>query len=173
MPESPPSGGSAPRVPPTVRLVPLPGAQLDEYLEPEIRGYADDHVRDGQWSPAEALERSRAEFRELLPQGVDTPDHHLRVVVAGPDNPPVGWLWYALRKDGPAPYLFIYNLTIFEAYRGRGYGEAALRALEPIARALGVARIGLHVFGHNQLAIRLYERVGYRTTNLLMSKPIG
>jgi len=37
----------------------------------------------------------------------------------------------------------------------------ALTALEPEALRLGAREIGLHVFSHNQSAIRLYERPGY------------
>jgi ribosomal protein S18 acetylase RimI-like enzyme len=31
----------------------------------------------------------------------------------------------------------------------------------------------LHVFGDNAVAIRLYERLGYRATNISMTKDLG
>lgn len=155
-----------------VRLEPLPARALDDYLASLLKEYAEDHVRDGQWSAEEAPEKARAEVAGLLPRGLDTPDHYFRSIVADPEGNPVGRLWYALRRDGGPPHLFIYDLLVFETERGHGYGEAALRALEPVARELGVPRIALHVFGHNTGAIRLYERVGYRATNVLMSKSV-
>ena len=165
---------SSARSPGSVRLLPLRPERLEEYLRPLVEGYAQDHVQDGQWTEAESLTRARAEVASLLPRGVETPGHYLRSVVAESDGADVGRVWFATRKEGLGPlYLFIYDLLIFEAYRGRGYGEATLRALEPVARELGAPRIALHVFGHNGSAIRLYERVGYRATNVLMSKSLN
>ena len=45
---------------------------LEEYLRNAIASYADDHVVAGDWTPEEALERSAAEFAELLPAGLET-----------------------------------------------------------------------------------------------------
>ncbi len=169
-PKADPGPSSPPRA--RVRLLPLEAPALEEYLRALVEEYARDHVRDGQWTAAEAPERARTEVAALLPQGVDTPDQYLRAIVADPGGTLVGRLWYAMRRNEGPPHLFIYDLLILEEHRGHGYGEAAMRALEPVARQLGVSRIGLHVFGHNRTAIRLYERVGYRPTNLFMSKAV-
>ena len=177
VPAEPPSpqGGAQSRPPASVRLSPLTETRLKEYLESLIVEYARDHVRDGQWSEGESLERARKEVATLLPQGTATPGHYLRAIVSLPREEEVGRIWYArtTRGEGGPPHLFIYDLLVLESQRGHGYGEAALRALEPVARGLGVDRIALHVFGHNSGAIRLYERVGYRPTNILMSKAVG
>ena len=45
--------------------------------------------------------------------------------------------------------------------RGRGVGSALLAAAEDWARTVGVRKIELHVFPHNDAAIALYGRVGY------------
>jgi RimJ/RimL family protein N-acetyltransferase len=45
--------------------------------------------------------------------------------------------------------------------RGRGIGSALLGAAEDWARGVGVRKIELHVFPHNDAAIALYERSGY------------
>jgi ribosomal protein S18 acetylase RimI-like enzyme len=44
--------------------------------------------------------------------------------------------------------------------------------VEAQARSLGMASVGLHVFAHNPEAIRVYERLGFRTTSLNMLKPL-
>jgi ribosomal protein S18 acetylase RimI-like enzyme len=67
---------------------------------------------------------------------------------------------------------FIYDLRIFDRFQRRGYGRAALLALELLAKELGVARLRLHVFGHNQRAIALYQQAGYTVTNLIMTKDL-
>jgi ribosomal protein S18 acetylase RimI-like enzyme len=82
-------------------------------------------------------------------------------------------VWFAERGVPEPPHAFIYNIEIDETQRGKGYGKATMLALESEVRALGLHRIGLHVFGHNETAIRLYERSGYHTTNILMAKDLA
>ncbi len=69
--------------------------------------------------------------------------------------------------------LFIWDIVIDPGRRGRGYGRAAMEALEPLARSLGYDTIRLHVFGHNEVARSLYSAVGYTETDVQMAKRIG
>jgi hypothetical protein len=46
-------------------------------------------------------------------------------------------------------------------------------AMEAEVKAMGLDRISLHVFGHNPGARRLYEKLGYETTNVYMAKQLG
>lgn len=132
-----------------------------------VAAYAEEHVRAGNWSEDEALARSEAQFNELLTDGLDTPGHWLWSVV-DPAGEEVGVLWLARgRRDGHA---FIYDIEMNPARRGEGYGTAALLALEDWCRANGFSSIGLHVFGHNEGAWRLYKRLGYKETSVQMEK---
>ncbi len=55
----------------------------------------------------------------------------------------------------------LYNLAVVPTYRHRGYGESALRfALEHAARTSGLQHT---VLQSTSVAIRLYERLGYRS----------
>ena len=45
-----------------------------------------------------------------------------------------------------------------------------MRSLEDEVRRLGDSSIGLHVFGHNAPARRLYEKLGYSETHINMVK---
>ena len=47
-----------------------------------------------------------------------------------------------------------------------------MEALEPLARSLGCDRIQLHVFGHNDVARKLYASLGYVETDVQMEKRI-
>jgi hypothetical protein len=49
---------------------------------------------------------------------------------------------------------------------------AAGRCLPEGALAMVLARIGLHVFGHNPGAQALYAQLGYGVTGLNMAKPL-
>jgi RimJ/RimL family protein N-acetyltransferase len=41
------------------------------------------------------------------------------------------------------------------------------------ARELGADKVELHVFGHNQGARALYEKLGYTPTSIVMVKPLS
>jgi len=65
---------------------------------------------------------------------------------------------------------WIYDISIDEEHRGKGYGRALLNGLEQVAREHGLESIGLNVFAGNDYARRLYERAGYEPTSIHMSK---
>ncbi len=153
-----------------IRLVPLTEADFLEYLEPAIAGYAQEHVKGGRWQPEEALEKSRQEFMQLLPQGPATPGQYLFRIEA--EGQKIGVLWFAVDRSWPQPRAWIYDIEIAEEFRGKGYGQQAMLALENKAKELGVRRIRLHVFGHNHTARALYEKLGYRVTNIDMAKDL-
>ncbi|MGI0067766.1 MAG: GNAT family N-acetyltransferase [Thermoplasmata archaeon] len=157
---------------PLVRIERLRAEELGPYLDRLIPEYAEDHARDGRWTLEEANGRARSEVEGLLPQGIDTPDHYLFAIRAGAED--VGRIWFARKHEaGGPPFAFVYDLLVYPQYRRRGYAETAMRALEPKVRDLGLERLALHVFGNNRAAIRLYERLGYATTNVLMAKTVS
>jgi ribosomal protein S18 acetylase RimI-like enzyme len=67
----------------------------------------------------------------------------------------------------PPPYqpagaeAYLYSVSVTQAWRGRGVGDALLEFLHAQAHALGKARVLLEVVSTNQPALRLYERHGY------------
>ena len=69
-----------------------------------------------------------------------------------------------------ANYLFIWDIWVEPERRGEGLGTAALQALEELARSQGVQKVGLHVFGWNVGARRLYARMGFVETDVSMEK---
>lgn len=57
------------------------------------------------------------------------------------------------------------SLVVSPSARGLGLGTALLERAEGTARDLGKSRMALSVIGENEGAIRLYERLGYRTAH--------
>ena len=82
-------------------------------------------------------------------------------------------IWLAVIPHFGRPSAFIYDLRIFDAFQRRGYGMQAMLAVEHEAQALGMERIGLHVFGHNSAAQALYLKLGYTITNVNMVKHLA
>jgi GNAT superfamily N-acetyltransferase len=134
-----------------------------------VAGYAEENVRSGRWTQDEALANSEADFKSLLPNGLDTAGHWLwSVQDSMGDGDEVGILWVATdRRPGHA---FIYDIEMDPAQRGKGYGSATLLALEGWCREHDITTIGLHVFGHNTGAWQLYKRMGYIETSVQMEK---
>ena len=139
---------------------------LNLYLERGIREYAEDHVRNGNWSAEEALERSKKEFEQLLPEGVNSQDQFLFSIVDETDDNKISLLWVQV-KDQKA---FIYDFIIDESFRGKGYGKQALVALDEKLKSIEVQSVGLHVFGDNITAQELYKKMGYQITGIHMKK---
>ena len=158
---------------PSVRLTPLEGDAYEAWLSYVVPDYAQERVQAGNYHPAEALQRAEQEFRELLPQGPATPGQHLFGIEAVDPGIFVGIVWFAEIQRGPRLEAFIYDLTIYEPYRRRGYALAAMLAAEDEARKLGIDRIGLHVFGYNRGAWALYDKLGYEVTNVNMAKSLA
>lgn len=153
----------------SVELVPLTAEQYEVWLPRAIAEYAEDKVAAGQWSADAAVERSRNDHAELLPQGVATPGHLLWSLVRTSDREPVGMLWINV-VEKPTRGAFIFNIEIYPPFRRHGFATQAMTKLEEEVRRLGVDDIGLHVFGHNTAARPLYEKLGYVATNINMSK---
>ncbi len=156
-----------------VSLQPMSEKEFALFLERAIPTYAAEKVKSGAWDPADALERSRAEHAALLPQGVATPGHYLYTVRQKDCGPAVGDIWLAVDQGAPVRAGFIYDLFIEDPYRRQGLASQAMLALETEARTLGLGSLALHVFGHNVGARALYEKLGYKITDLNMTKPLG
>jgi ribosomal protein S18 acetylase RimI-like enzyme len=152
-----------------VKLIKMQQEDLEPYLERGIREYAEDHVRNGNWTAEESLERSRKEFEDLLPDGVDSRDQFLYSIFNESDDDKIGLLWVQV-KDQKA---FIYDFIIDEGFRGKGYGKQALVALDEKLESLGAQSVGLHVFGDNVTAQELYRKMGYQITGIHMKKNLN
>jgi ribosomal protein S18 acetylase RimI-like enzyme len=155
-----------------VKLVPMTVEDFDAYLERGIAEYAEDKVKAGNWNEAEALQKSQDEYQKFLPQGLATAGHHLFSILDDETSLKVGMLWMAEERDWARPTGYIFDLFIEEHFRQQGFASRAMLALESKAVELGLELIALQVFGHNQAARALYEKLGYAITNINMAKEL-
>ncbi len=153
-----------------ITLTPMTDADYDVYLPYSVGEYAKDHVAAGDWTPEEALERSAREFAQLLPDGVRTAGNWLYMLV-NEAGEKVGYIWYAAHPRR-GEIAFIYDFEVYESFRRRGYGAAALEALAAEAQGRGFKSLQLHVFGHNAPARRLYAKLGFAETHVTMEKTL-
>jgi len=148
-----------------VKLIPMEQADFEAYLEEDIQRYAQAHVEAGNWEPSQALEKSRKEHQQLLPDGLESRNQYLFSIIDASDQK-LGILWVNI-ENGRA---FIYDFRIDEAQRGKGYGKQGLMALDEKLKSMNVESVALHVFGDNITAQELYKKTGYQITGIHMKK---
>jgi ribosomal protein S18 acetylase RimI-like enzyme len=137
------------------------------FLEKSIISYAEEKARSGNWTKEESVERAKADYARLLPQDEKTENNHLYSLFQ--DNILIGSFWLAVMPNNTA---YIYNIEIEKEFRGQGLGKSAMKEIEIKAQEFKVNKIELHVFAHNTTARRLYEKIGYEVTNVIMAKSI-
>ena len=150
--------------------VPMDDAAFAAWFAQSLPAYAQSHVEDGKWSADEALAKARAEHDALLPQGLATPRHHFRLLRRGDEV--LGHVWFAEIEEGGRRGAYVYDIEVRPAVRRQGVARRAFELVEADARALGLAFIGLHVFGPNAGARQLYGRLGFVETNIVMRKEL-
>lgn len=153
-----------------IKLQPMTEDDFKEYLDKALIKYANEKVKAGNWTESEALERSKKDYSDILPQGIYTPNQYFYTIL-NEENTKVGFIWFAVLANQPEWY-FIYDFEVYEAFRRRGYATQALDELEIIARSHGITMIELHVFGSNTAARELYKKVGFVESNVMMTKKV-
>lgn len=156
-----------------VRLENMNDSDYDEYVKSGVKNYADENVKSGAWTPEEAMEKATEQFKGFLPKGKNTENNYFFNIVDEATSKKIGILWYAYFPRGnERSGGFIFDIIVYDEFRGKGLGKETMLALEEKAREMGHEKIGLHVFAHNKVAVNLYEKVGYKVTDLMMYKDL-
>jgi ribosomal protein S18 acetylase RimI-like enzyme len=156
-----------------LQLVLMTDSEFLEYSRHVVEEVAQEHVRVDNWPVSEALQKAEKEFQQLLPEGVYSKNQTLYSIKDDQADLTIGMIWFAVRGQAPRLSAFIYDFRIDEQFRNRGYGKQTLSALDEKVKELGIDTISLHVFGHNQTAIAVYQKAGYEITNLYMEKKLS
>jgi ribosomal protein S18 acetylase RimI-like enzyme len=156
-----------------VRLRPLRDDELPDFIERGRASYARDMVTQAGLTPEQAEAKAENDWSRLLPNGAAGPGHHLFAVEEEESGERVGDLWLAERSsDFEGTAAFVYSIEIYEPFRGRGYGRAAMLLAEDEVRSRGLSHIALNVFGGNAVARSLYHSLGYVETAVFMRKAV-
>lgn len=150
----------------------LPTAHFDRFVAAATQAYAADNVSVGRWDAASAAGLAAAEFKQLLPEGIATPDHFFHEIVEAPGGAAMGYVWFGAMQRGTRRIAYLYQLLVLPAYRRQGHARAALIALEGIAREQRFDALALNVFASNEAAHALYRSAGFAATAISMQKPL-
>ena len=124
------------------------------------QGFAAQLVASGLLPVPEAEAYAARQFADLLPAGLVTP-LHLFWTVRGPGRELLGHLWMRVRPLADEVEAYVFDVEVLPDARGRGLGRATMLAAEAEARARGATVMRLNVFGHNTVAMALYDSLGY------------
>lgn len=149
----------------TCILHPLPAGDFVAWLDGAVARLADYLQASGRATPEQALTQAQRSHADLLPQGLQTPGHHLFEIRAAGGHA-VGHLWL---HAGPGGRAHLYDLFIEPPHRRQGHARRALQALLDQAAGLGAERLGLNVLTANEAARTLYEQLGFQVHSLQMS----
>lgn len=145
--------------------------EYPEFFRDAVDSYTDDLVRNVRLSPEAAHERSSATVANLLSDALATPGH--RILVAEDDGARIGHLWLARQATPAGEIVYLYDIAVNEEFRGHGYGRRLMELLESETSEMGLSRIELNVFGHNDHARSLYESLGYTEMSRQLFKELG
>lgn len=151
-----------------ITLKRMNSVEFQKYIQSSVITYAKEKVLSGNWKEEGSIKMAKEEYTKLLPNDEKTENNYLYTIL-NEDQKECGMMWLARRSVEEG---FIYEINIMKEYQGLGYGKEAMKQIEEIGRQLGMKKISLHVFGHNQVARGLYEKLGYQTTNVKMEKEI-
>ncbi|HYK95784.1 MAG TPA: GNAT family N-acetyltransferase [Candidatus Dormibacteraeota bacterium] len=154
-----------------LELRPLREVEYPVWRDIELDEYARDISENGDTALDAARRKAASDMAEILPDGLATPKHWIFVLEV--DGAPAGRLWLAEREIDGRRAIFIFDVHVDEAFRGRGFGRAAMLLAEREAEARGIRRIELNVFGGNTVARGLYRSLGYVERSVRMAKDLG
>jgi mycothiol synthase len=127
-----------------------------------VASYAQAITRARALTPAQARAEAERDVAERLPRGPATRGQLLRKALV--DGTEVGWIWLSMPGTTVPDIAWINDIEVDPPFRSRGYAGAIITAAEAELVARRVPAIGLNVFGDNNTARRLYERLGFEVT---------
>jgi len=155
----------------SLSLRPMTAAEYATWVTTARAAYAEGVAAAMHLKQNQAMIKAEADYKALLPQGIDTPNHHL-CMVEDENGAVVGYVWFAEERMETRDRLYVYDIEILEDERGRGFGRDAMLLVESEAERLGLARVELNVWPSNHVARALYRSLGFEETSIGMTKLI-
>ena len=106
------------------------------------------------------IEAPPLEISKAFVSGIVT-GNGVHMVAVDADGEVAGWCDIMRHERPGSEHCGRMGMGLLPAFRGRGLGEALLRAVLDAARAKGIERAELEVYASNTAALRLYWRVGF------------
>lgn len=137
--------------------------EFDLYYENSIADYAKDLMKGENLKQEQAMVMAREEFSNMLPDGIETKDNFLMMLIDRDSGRMVGIIWYLYEFCQEIKQVFLSDLLIYEKERRKGYAMAALTEMEKLGKEAGCKESIIYVWKHNPAGIQLYKKCKYVT----------
>jgi hypothetical protein len=77
-----------------IQMIPMSEFDFRSFRERSIHDYAQEKIRAGNWLPSEALQKTEAQFDQLLPQGLATKDYSILTIEDQTLGLKAGTIWF-------------------------------------------------------------------------------
>ena len=147
------------------------------YSKWSSKAYADHLIKSGdERFRFKALRAAKSEFRDVFPDGADSANNYLYIVV-NENNEKIGVIGYQ-KSPFEENAAFVTENVIKEEYRGKGYGKSAFVKLQEDACEKGFSKMVLNVFKHTPISYAMYEKNGFKAIedyggSVIMEKYFG
>lgn len=150
------------------RYRPMTYDEYEQWRYTNVAGYAEATLPRYGGDQQAATRAAEDSFAELLPNGIDSADTSL-VVLLDDDDQRVGTLWLRHHDQRPdvGTATFVYDVAVDADRRGQGWARRALVAVDELASRAGDDKVGLNVFTENEIATRLYTTGGFEPVLLI------
>jgi GNAT superfamily N-acetyltransferase len=98
-------------------------------------------------------------------------ENGIKIIGYYKDNVLVGFLSYEIREK-MNKVLWLDELVVTEKERGNGYSSLLMEEIKKISKIEKVKRIELNVFTFNDIAIKLYNKLGYKEQRIIFEKEV-
>ncbi len=144
--------------------------EFPKYIQSSLESYTQDIARNFKRPIDEVKVESKDQVNRILKDGLSTTGHSLFNVADKGTGETVGSVW--VHVDEAKKRAFLYDIIVYQRFRGMGYGRKIMELLEETLRQMNVVSIALHVFADNSTAINLYKTQGYHTASFNMQKDL-
>ncbi len=146
----------------SVVLRKMTGDEFDVFYRECIDQLTQELMEELNLSYQEANEAAIKEFTGIVTDGLQTKNNFPMVIVEEDSGDTVGFVCVLYKGEDDDKMNFIYNLSICEDKRRKGYATTALNLIEKMAAEAGCLVSILFVKDSNTGARALYSKLGYR-----------
>ena len=154
-----------------LRLAPMSEEDYQRFYNKSLQEYAYNQMKTGNWDAQNAVGMARNDLAEMLPQGLETPNAFLSNIINDAEEK-IGMMWFYVDDGRPKKTAILLEFFLFPPFRGKGLELEALSTFEKGIHAIGVQRVELQVFGHQDEEIAMYTNNAYYKTMVLLAKDL-
>lgn len=151
-----------------MKLIPKTKAEMARFFNLSIEDYAQGLSKSYDLTIDAGRERADSEINRSFKKKKENELMKIVSVHEESDNTELGGIWYVV--DTKEQEAYIYQIMIYEKFRGKGYGKTSLDQFHQLCKAEGLKKVCLSVFGWNNLAFKMYEKAGYEIARIEMKK---